>query len=437
MSQYFIRSRGRVQGPFNLDSLKQLARKGKVSRFDQVSVDREQWESAGDIEEIFPQPPTAQERAGPTAAPSATQGPRFFYSKDGLQNGPFDLATLQQLAASGIINPADPVWAENATVASLARDVPMLATFFGERSAGGFGANAPRKISHEVTQRIQRNATILYIVFASIVLAFTMSPVAFFEGKTFWWWDAARASGGSLLMAVSIFYCLASISALIVAPLTRGGARPTTMLILSSAALLLGLVAVLGTNRGAGSDQVISTLCAFALPSTLGILVSINQFRIADDFGGTGAGRLPQVIVGSVTIIPPLAALILMMTSRGITTDAPGSVVFAVVLQVLAMFAAMGAGVLAVIAAKPTFTRGINLASTICAISAAALGTIALLTLLISLHDIFRGFQDAGDAFVWVVIRFVVIFVGLLIWNCSAVRELLAWIHRKTALSQG
>lgn len=436
MSQYFVRSRGRVQGPFTLDNLKQLARKGKVSRFDQVSVDREQWESAGDIEEIFPQPQATQERAGVAAAPHANKGPRFFYSKDGVQNGPLDLATLQQLAASGAINSADPVWAENATVASLARDVPMLATFFGGRSDGGNNANSQRKISHAETQRIHRNATVMYVIFASIVLVFTLSPVAFFEGRTFWWWDAARASSGSLLMAISIFCCLASIAALIVAPLTSSGARPTTMLILSSAALLLGLIATLGTNSGAGSEQVISTLIAFALPSTLGILLSINQFRIADGFGATGAGRLPQIIVGSVTVIPPLAALILMMTSRGITVDAPGSVVFAVVLQVLAMFAAMGAGVLAIIAAKPTFTRGINLASTICAISAASLGTIALLTLLIALHDIFRGFQNMGDAFVWLVIRFVAIFVGLLVWNCTAVRELLVWTHRTSAPSQ-
>jgi hypothetical protein len=51
---YFVRTRGRVTGPFDRETLQKLARRGAVSRVNDVSADRVNWSSAGEYEDLFP-----------------------------------------------------------------------------------------------------------------------------------------------------------------------------------------------------------------------------------------------------------------------------------------------------------------------------------------------------------------------------------------------
>jgi len=56
MATYFVRTRGRVTGPFDRETLQKLARRGAVSRVHEVSADRVNWSSAGEYEDLFPTP---------------------------------------------------------------------------------------------------------------------------------------------------------------------------------------------------------------------------------------------------------------------------------------------------------------------------------------------------------------------------------------------
>lgn len=51
--EYFIRVRGRTQGPFDASKLRAMIARGRVGRHDQISVDGENWQRAGDWAELF------------------------------------------------------------------------------------------------------------------------------------------------------------------------------------------------------------------------------------------------------------------------------------------------------------------------------------------------------------------------------------------------
>lgn len=53
MGQYWIRSRGRVQGPFTQDRIQGLLRRGRFSRHFHVSENKKSWFPAGDFPELF------------------------------------------------------------------------------------------------------------------------------------------------------------------------------------------------------------------------------------------------------------------------------------------------------------------------------------------------------------------------------------------------
>src|SRR5438477_13017587 len=57
--QFYIRVRGRVQGPFDSEKLRQLARRGQFSRMHEISVDGQQWEPAKERPELFAAPAVA------------------------------------------------------------------------------------------------------------------------------------------------------------------------------------------------------------------------------------------------------------------------------------------------------------------------------------------------------------------------------------------
>ena len=51
---WYIRSRGRVSGPFTVAQLESMRERGQFSRFHEVSTDRQNWVSAARVPEFFP-----------------------------------------------------------------------------------------------------------------------------------------------------------------------------------------------------------------------------------------------------------------------------------------------------------------------------------------------------------------------------------------------
>ena len=52
-TSYFIRVRGRILGPYDVAQLKTLRTRGQFGRANEVSTDRQTWQSAAAIEHLF------------------------------------------------------------------------------------------------------------------------------------------------------------------------------------------------------------------------------------------------------------------------------------------------------------------------------------------------------------------------------------------------
>ena len=60
---YYVRSQGKVLGPFSFEDLKAKAGKGHLKKTHQVSTDKQNWQSARKMEGLFPRPPKPPEPA--------------------------------------------------------------------------------------------------------------------------------------------------------------------------------------------------------------------------------------------------------------------------------------------------------------------------------------------------------------------------------------
>lgn len=125
---YYIRVRGRVQGPFDLEQLKKLRQRGQFSRAHEVSSDQASWHSASILDVVFVAPKRAVlakakpaieiavETAGVGHAfqdrptPSSPTEPTWHYTVGEEQYGPVTLVELRRLVAGGEVVETDLVW---------------------------------------------------------------------------------------------------------------------------------------------------------------------------------------------------------------------------------------------------------------------------------------------------------------------------------------
>ncbi len=118
---YFLRDRNRVSGPFDLQQLLALKRRGRLARFHLVSTDRRNWAGADTIPGLF-EPgghdviglePEHDERAsaGPLvrAAPEAAS---WFYGAGDAPVGPLPASEIRALLAQGALPRTTPLWRE-------------------------------------------------------------------------------------------------------------------------------------------------------------------------------------------------------------------------------------------------------------------------------------------------------------------------------------
>lgn len=135
---FYYRVRGRTLGPIGLRQIRQLAQRAQVGRQTDVSRDGIQWGKAGDWPEIFdaggrPDSSTAIGLSGGDAgplvadlAPAAGVAPLWYYSVAGIQKGPVELVTLQQMVATGQLSGADHVFPEGGRDWMPVSNVPQL-----------------------------------------------------------------------------------------------------------------------------------------------------------------------------------------------------------------------------------------------------------------------------------------------------------------------
>src|SRR5438874_1792881 len=105
----YIRVRGKVQGPFNLEELRSLRDRGVFRRFHEVSADRRAWTPAAALADLFGDPMAkvvgeetvvtaggGRAQAAPVAG-AATKDEWFYVDDDGGQQGPVTKTRLLEL----------------------------------------------------------------------------------------------------------------------------------------------------------------------------------------------------------------------------------------------------------------------------------------------------------------------------------------------------
>lgn len=145
MSQWFVRLRNKVSGPYTTEQLRAMRRVGGLSRLHEISTDRENWEPATTFADLFQEkelvlpakrssdgssssvalpvssmPPTFGADESPSTAsksglpappmPPRDDTPRWYYAKGTERTGPITLRELQKLVADGAVEQKDLVW---------------------------------------------------------------------------------------------------------------------------------------------------------------------------------------------------------------------------------------------------------------------------------------------------------------------------------------
>ena len=141
---WYVRSRGRVLGPFQLAQLEVLKGQGRVAKFDEVSRDRRNWVRAATVPELFPPsaPPPESAGSSPGAGSARPHDASYavvendpaigddaaiwFYVTDTGQTGPVALSKLISLSRTGVVRAETFVWNSGMTDWIPARDVPAL-----------------------------------------------------------------------------------------------------------------------------------------------------------------------------------------------------------------------------------------------------------------------------------------------------------------------
>lgn len=138
-SKYFIRSRGKVLGPFTVERLKTLHARGQFSRVHEVSTDRKSWQPAGHLIDIFSPVSKGEEKGNATNLMMDPRRPprlrqhsdgmedgEWYYVENGMQRGPVSSAQLRSLRVSGRVDGQTSVWKEGFEDWVALRDIPGL-----------------------------------------------------------------------------------------------------------------------------------------------------------------------------------------------------------------------------------------------------------------------------------------------------------------------
>jgi hypothetical protein len=203
---WYVRARGRVQGPLSWAQLRALRDRGQIARFDQVSRDRQSWSPADSLEQLFP-------RAGAggafvPAAPAKDRGPRrapdpepvgflilddddtsaavrgragvasdepvgWYYAQSGAPQGPVGFTELERLARDGRIGPETLYWRsglEQWTPGSDLTELNRLWLYEAHPVAAATGATLPPRDRGLEPGRMAAAAPLYPLAIASLAL---------------------------------------------------------------------------------------------------------------------------------------------------------------------------------------------------------------------------------------------------------------------------
>lgn len=121
--QYYIRIRGRVQGPFDSEKLRTLARRGQFSRLHEISLDGNTWTTAKDYPDFFQgaSQPIAEARGATSSSTAqtptmaATPKTEWFYLQGGQTRGPVEQSAFVSMVLAQQLPIETEVWKDGMT----------------------------------------------------------------------------------------------------------------------------------------------------------------------------------------------------------------------------------------------------------------------------------------------------------------------------------
>ena len=173
---FYIQVRGKRQGPFTVERLRHMSKRGRFGRQHRVSKDGRSWKPADDYPELFEaqgerkmRQSGAVENLGSSdpasVAPSTPAAAGWFYSHDGQQLGPVSMEVLKHAHATGTLNADDLVWTHGMTEWKRA-DKALQGLFSGEVASAAGPAGVP------TSGAIESHAPFSNLALYSLVLSF-------------------------------------------------------------------------------------------------------------------------------------------------------------------------------------------------------------------------------------------------------------------------
>lgn len=287
--QYYIRTRGKVLGPFSVEQLKSLHHRGQFGRFHEISEDRRTWSAAATLEEVFSPSPTSPanpiadlgyamertatrvEAAVPTAGRAVTW---YYWDAAANQPVPFSPDQVPALLKAGTIDPSTMVMNEQmATWLSL--EQTELAT--GTRgAAAGVGSRSPTSRGHEAAgwRKVQAGLGLIVV-------------------ETFLW------------LGIGIVGAVAFL-------ISAGGGRTVAGLAVTSYLLLLlyfgaQIIELIGFALCGGSPAArglaIGNLVAAIAKGALNVLLPILLLVVGGTDAFAGSGLPPRICAGLIALL--------------------------------------------------------------------------------------------------------------------------------------
>lgn len=138
---YFLRSMGKITGPFDIERLKRLHARGQFGPASEVSTDKRHWRPWSSLDDFSPRSSkSSQEQIGlkpaavvePQAAPAAEPesspaAATWYYAGESGSMGPVNRNDLLLLVSHGALSPSSLVWQEGMRDWQAIEDVPDLA----------------------------------------------------------------------------------------------------------------------------------------------------------------------------------------------------------------------------------------------------------------------------------------------------------------------
>jgi hypothetical protein len=419
---YFIRDRGRILGPFDLEGLRKMVQIGTLTRIQEVSTDRVTWVTAGSMESVFVPPPARSrtpvtqpadavakpteavqppldfaEAPSPSARASTASDGLFFYSHQGESYGPIPLAALRALAANGMLRPDDPVWKAGDTSPASAAQASAAGAFF----AGETSLPQPRAtpVATGRTPSLVRQANRLALASGfslAILLLFCLSVP---HGKTAerltWWWELLGQSGATLAVGFCFYTLLVALGLVLVTALVRGAARGGFFA--GAGAVGLAILTVMSISPAVPALRLAAALLAPAGGIAL-IFVALSRSLAPQ----AGAGRAVQGIFGAaVCLASVVGGALAAWGFLGLWSEggAPTWMLLSVLLAVAGLLCGVACGSIAIAGAM--FSRPMLIPAVVMGVAVAVIGVVLAMVSGYGLSDMLAS-QTPGSRFVFV-----------------------------------